>query len=172
MAAPRDPKAVSQGLEILQLRRQVAELSWDSAFGMLTRAAFLRDCRSLPPETYWVVFIDLDDIGVLNLTYGYAEVDRRVRLTFQPLQARGIVAARWYSGDEIVLRVPRRDDPQAVLSDLRRRAGDVGISFVDVTGEWQAGEAPIQTLVEALSMQICTIKQPAALPARPGGQDA
>ena len=116
--------------EIEYLQARVTELSWDETFGMLTRNAFLQYCGQLPPGGRSIVFLDLSEIGNLNNLYGYAEVDRRVKLIFSSLQIPGVTVARWYSGDEIVLLFDVSRDPGKWITKLRRRAQRYGISFV------------------------------------------
>ena len=48
--------------EINSLHERVRELSWDSAYGMYTRPAFLQFAMVMPRGTRYVSFIDLDRI--------------------------------------------------------------------------------------------------------------
>src|SRR5512135_1762743 len=89
--------------ELDLLRRKVQDLSWDDPFGMWTRKAFLARCQQQPAGRRRVGFLDLADLGKLNLKWGYTEVDRRVKATFACLSQGPELVGRWYSGDEIVI---------------------------------------------------------------------
>lgn len=134
-----------------KLRQQVAELSWDEPFGMLTRPAFLQLCRQLPVMPRWVAFLDMNNIGSLNLAHGYTEVDRRIRALFAGFRNRQDIVARWYSGDEIVILFAGSKSPQAAMIDLVAKAGEVGLEFIYQTGVWDSRHGTIEQTVNGLS---------------------
>lgn len=133
------------------LRQQVAELSWDEPFGMLTRPAFLHYCRRLPAAPRWVAFLDMNSIGSLNLLHGYAEVDRRVRAVFVSFHDHQDIVARWYSGDEIVILFTGTNNPRAVMLHLVHRARQFGLEFIYQTGLWDARNETVESAINALS---------------------
>lgn len=143
--------------EIVSLRRQVSALSWDEPFGMLTRTAFLQHCRELLPASRLIAFIDLNEIGLLNHRYGYQDVDRRIRASFSMFQRSPHVAARWYSGDEIVILFAENSDPASLIERLRRAAGVNGLSFVCAWGDWTCWREPVETAIQRLSTQVETV---------------
>jgi len=134
-----------------KLRQQVEELSWDEPFGMLTRPAFLQYCRQLPGKPRWVAFIDLNDIGCLNRLHRYTEMDRRIRALFAGIHERQGIAARWYSGDEIVILSSGARNPHATMMDLVFRGREVGLEFSFQTGVWDSRRETIEMAIEALS---------------------
>ena len=144
--------------EIDELRLKVAELCWDEPFGMLTRNAFLQRCRELPRIPCRIVFIDLDDIGDLNLRYGYKEVDRRIKSIFNGFYNPKELVARWYSGDEIVVLFDDVPDVAQRMHELQLAAHTQGITFVYATGVWQVGDFSVEEIVDSLSSQVCREK--------------
>jgi GGDEF domain-containing protein len=140
--------------EIQELRRRVAQLSWDATFGMWTRDAFIEFCRVMPRGVRAIAFVDLNDIHTLNHQLGYPEVDRRIRATFAIPFRRSDLVARWYSGDEIVILFDSdRLGAEHKLGELRESAGRHGLTFVSEIGEWQVGQQPIVEAINALSQR-------------------
>ena len=141
--------------EILDLRQQVQELSWDSSFGMWTRGAFLQFCDIMPRGRRIVVFIDLDQVHDLNEELGYTEVDRRVKATFSMPFRRSDVVARWYSGDEIVILFDTdREGAERKISQLEKSAASQGMAFQFEVGEWEVGKTVIEDVVSVLADRL------------------
>lgn len=145
--------------EIEALQQQVADLSWDAPFGMLTRTAFLQLCKTLPPRSRTIMFIDLNNIGILNLTLGYSAVDQRIRETFSCLHPPHEIPARWFSGDEIVVLFDEKSDPVHKIVELYRAGESHGIRFTYEAIEWDSGKQTIQSVIEPLSERVCASKQ-------------
>ena len=149
--------------EILDLRQQVQELSWDSSFGMWTRGAFLQFCDIMPRGRRIVVFIDLDQIHDLNEELGYTEVDRRVKATFSMPFRRSDVVARWYSGDEIVILFDAdREGTERKVAQLEKSAAGQGFTFKYEIGEWEVGKEIIEDVVGTLADRVTERKQAAS----------
>ena len=145
--------------EIALLQEQVSELSWDTAYGMWTRGAFLQFCQVMPRSTRIVVFIDLDDIHTLNKNVGYSEVDRRIRNTFSVPFRRSDVVARWYSGDEIVILFDSdREGANRKLEELVRSAAAEGMSLKNEIGEWEVGKQAAQDVIDVLADKVSGAK--------------
>jgi GGDEF domain-containing protein len=148
--------------ELEALRSQLAELSWDVPFGMWTRPAFLRLCQQIEPGLRPVAFIDLNDIGDLNLRYGYTEIDHRIKQLFARLGelSQCTLVGRWYSGDEIVIVFSQGEgNAFQTLFRLEEYAQQFfGMSFYYELGEWTAGDQPITAVIEALSNRTCNRK--------------
>ena len=141
--------------EIEDLRQKIEVLSWDDAFGMWTRNAFIQFCEVMPRGERVVVFLDMDDIHDLNHRHGYAEVDRRMRSTFSIPFRRSDIVARWYSGDEIVILFDSDlSGAERKVSQLETSAGQNGLSFQHEIGIWRVGERPITEIVDELSQQL------------------
>jgi hypothetical protein len=157
--------------EIDDLRRQVAELSWDEPFGMWTRGAFLRMCRGLRGGRRHVAFLDLNGIGDMNLQYSYSEVDRRIRMTFGLIRGSGDLVARWYSGDEIVIVFNTGREPYRIMARLRENARKYGITFTEALGDWEPERESIVEVIDSLSRAICTIKRPSSIAEKSRGVD-
>lgn len=140
---------------ILDLERKIRELSWDSAFNMWTRNAFLQFCSVMPRGVRTVAFIDLDDIHGLNASVGYREVDRRIRDTFSIPWRSSDIVARWYSGDEIVILFD--NDIQSAtdkMFELKKSGKSHDIGFVHELGSWVVGEETIECVVDNLTKRL------------------
>jgi len=145
--------------EIAALREQVKELSWDTAYGMWTRGAFLQFCQIMPRGTRTVVFLDLDRIHVLNERLGYSSVDRRISASFGGLFRRSDVVARWYSGDEIVILFDAdRAAAERKVEQLAQSARAQGLSFKYAIGDWEVGKEPIEDVVDGLAARVAEQK--------------
>ena len=124
--------------EILGLREKVRELSWDDAYHMYTRPAFLQFAQIMPRGRRILAFIDLDYIHRLDQELGYTEVDRRVQSTFSVPFRRSDIVARWYSGDEIVILFDsERDGAERKMEELAVAGRAEGLTFKFAIGdEW------------------------------------
>lgn len=141
--------------EIQALREQIRELSWDTAYGMWTRGAFLQFCQIMPRGTRTIVFLDLDRIHILNENLGYSSVDRRISAAFGGLFRRSDVVARWYSGDEIVILFDTdREAALRKVEQLAQSARAQGLTFTYAIGEWEVGKKPIEDVVDPLATDV------------------
>ena len=148
--------------ELEVLREKVRELSWDDAYGMYTRPAFLQFAQVMPRGQRVVAFLDLDAIHRLDQELGYAEVDRRIKQTFSVPFRRSDVVARWYSGDEIVILFDsERDGAERKLEELADAAREQGLTFKYDIGEWQVGKEPVEDIVDELARNV-TMQKAAA----------
>ncbi len=156
--------------ELRRLRQQVRELSWDDAFGMWTRRAFLQFCQVMPRGRRVVSFIDLNQIRMLNERLGYVEVDRRVKAAFSMPFRRSDIVARWYSGDEIVILFDSdRSGAERKISQLKDSAASQGLTFHHAIGAWEVGKRSIEDVVEGLTQEVTACKAKAAGSPHPGG---
>ncbi|MDP7449931.1 MAG: hypothetical protein QF689_15160 [Candidatus Latescibacteria bacterium] len=141
--------------EILGLRDKVRELSWDDAYGVYTRPAFLQFAQIMPRARRIIAFIDLDDIHRLDQELGYAEVDRRVQATFSVPFRRSDIVARWYSGDELVILFDsERIGAERKMEELAVAAAAEGLSFKFDIGEWDVGKEPVDDVIEGLTRNV------------------
>ena len=137
---------------IVDLERQIRDLSWDKSFDMWTKNAFLQFCSVMPRGCRAVAFIDIDDVHGLNHKHGYQEVDRRIRAMFAIPWRGGDIVARWYSGDEFVVLFDNHGDgPQRKIEELRASAESNGLAFVCELGTWDVGRRTITTVIGELS---------------------
>ncbi len=145
--------------EISELREKVKELSWDTAYGMWTRGAFLQFCQVMPRGKRTIVFIDFDEIHVLNKEHGYTEVDRRIQAAFSVPFRRSDVVARWYSGDEMVILFDG-DRPLAEnkLSELEESSRQNGLTFKYNVDDWEVGTQSIEEVVDRLANTLAKEK--------------
>jgi GGDEF domain-containing protein len=146
--------------EIGELKARVRRFAWDPAFGMYTRAALLAMSGSELRGRKSVVFLDLDRVHELNLLYGYAEVDRRIRAAFSSNTRRSDMwAARWWSGDEVLLVLDCGvGQVTAVVERLAHSAQEQGLSFTHAIGEWDSNGEELTSVVEHLSTQVLAQK--------------
>ncbi len=141
--------------EINSLHERVRELSWDSAYGMYTRPAFLQFAQVMPRDTRFLAFIDLDRIHHLDQELGYTEVDRRIKKTFSMNFRRSDVVARWYSGDEIVILFDSdREGADRKMEELAKSAHREGLSFKFAIGDWAVGKEPADDVIDVLSENV------------------
>ena len=145
--------------EIAELEEKVKALSWDTAYGMWTRGAFLQFCQVMPRGRRTVVFIDFDEVHIHNRDHGYTEVDRRIRASFSvPFRSSDLVA-RWYSGDEMVILFDGDHDfAESALRELEESAKSNGLTFKCEIGIWEVGKRPVEEVVEELSNKIAMQK--------------
>jgi GGDEF domain-containing protein len=127
---------------------------------MYTRAALLAMSGSELRGRKSVVFLDLDRVHELNLLYGYAEVDRRIRAAFSSNTRRSDMwAARWWSGDEVLLVLDcGTDQTEAVVQRLQQSAKEQELSFTHAVGRWNGDAEDLTSLVERLSTQVLAQK--------------
>jgi len=146
--------------EIDHLKERIRSLSWDSAFGMWTRGAFLQFCELMPRTSRWIAFIDFNDIHRLNMPRGHRWVDERIRQTFSiPFRASDIIA-RWYSGDEIVILFDgEREGADLKLAQLEGSAAEQGLSFEGALGRWRVGREDLTEVVDELSAEVSRRKR-------------
>ena len=147
--------------EIEALNQKIDALSWDGAFGMWTRNAFIQLCDVMPRGQRVVVFLDIDGVHDLNHRYGYSEVDRRIKNAFSIPFRRSDIVARWYSGDEIVILFDADvAGAKRKIRDLEASAGRYGLSFQHGMGTWNVSEKPITEIVKQLSQELVSIMDP------------
>ncbi len=143
--------------QIALLQSEIAELGWDTNFGMFTRNALLRHCRSLEGDARQVAFVDLEAIHSLNLLYGYAEVDARVRATFDTPWRNLHTVARWFSGDEIAIvfdEASSTEQARAQMCELESRAQAQGLGFDWAIGRWETGSESVEEAVARLAEEV------------------
>ena len=99
----------------------------DPAYGILTRAGGEAAWRRLHRSDIAIIFTDLDDLHTLNERLGYAEVNQRIATALQMRRNDLAIAMRWFSGDEIVVVVPRGDGMSAA-ERLQLALQDQGLS--------------------------------------------
>ncbi len=144
--------------ELERLRRKVQDLSWDDPFGMWTRKAFLEFCEQQPAGRKLVCFLDLNDLGKLDLKWGYTEVDRRVKAAFSCLSQGEDRVGRWYSGDEIVIlfQVGRAIGPKLRRLEEAARANE--LTYHMEIGTWEAGREAVVEVINRLSAKSALYK--------------
>lgn len=141
--------------EIAGLRDKVRELSWDDAYGMYTRPAFLQFAQVMPRGRRIVAFIDLDNIHRLDQELGYTEVDRRIKASFSMSFRRSDVVARWYSGDEIVILFDaERIGAERKMDELAASSRRQGMGFKYEVGVWDVGKEPVEDVVDELARKV------------------
>lgn len=145
--------------EIELLQEQINQLSTDPVFGMWTRNAFLQFCHVMPRGLRVVVFLDLDNLHVLNDQHGYEEVNSRIRAIFSVPFRRSDLIARWFSGDEIVILFDA-DEEFALrkIGQLEEAARQQGMSFHFQLGIWDVGKDLVETVVDELSAKVLAHK--------------
>lgn len=147
--------------EIEDLRGKIRALSWDDAFGMWTRGAFLHFCAVMPRGLRYVFFLDFTGIHDLNLRLGYREVDRRIQRTFSISFRTSDVIARWYSGDEVVILFDGgMEGALRKMAELKVSAASNGLAFRSDHDTWRVGEESIQEVVGRIAASLCRQREP------------
>src|SRR5690349_13837568 len=86
---------------IQQLEKENQELKMHAPYGILTRAAFELEKRTLTNGEY-AVFGDVDEMHRLNTEYGYETVNKRIREALHVRTGDLLLTGLWFSGDEFV----------------------------------------------------------------------
>lgn len=146
--------------QIIELERRVKELGWDDCFGIHTRAGFRHTCRMQPRGTRVLTFLDFDRIHELNETFGYEEVNHRIKELFSIGLRKSDLAGRHFSGDEIVMLLDVDDLTAAagILEKLQARASTLGLSFTWAYRQWSSGNG-LQDAVIELAEEVQEKKQ-------------
>jgi len=87
----------------VQQAKLIEQMSQDSVFGCQTRQALEMQYGQIWYKLGGVLFLDIDKMHNLNETYGYSEIDRRIKECLSSLRQSDVKAFRWYSGDELVI---------------------------------------------------------------------
>ena len=113
--------------EIVELKILLAAHENDEGFGILTRKGL--DLRLQDIESGKViVFLDLDNMKGLNHTFGYKEVDKKIKKLFSVIRQGDVIIGRYFSGDEIVLILPE-ENIKNIMDRLKEKAFDLSVSF-------------------------------------------
>jgi hypothetical protein len=147
--------------EIESLKGKISSLSWDDAFGMWTRSAFLHFCEIMPRGERCVFLLDFEDIHGLNQRIGYRAVDERINRTFSiPFRSSDVIA-RWYSGDEIVILFDGElAGAMHKMRELEASAAAKGLSFRWEHDQWRVGEEAVKDVVDRMAARLCRAKRP------------
>lgn len=154
------------GLEkrLFQLQKDVHDLCWDDSFGMQNSAGLRRKLRKLKSgNRYSVAFLDLDCLHELNEFYGYIEVNRRIKLTFDISFRASDILGRVFSGDEILLVIPE-DRPRLMklLRNFQARGVNEGISFISTIRHGIRGPLTgdkLESLLGELGRELLELKR-------------
>lgn len=90
---------------IEEMQAMILALGTDSVFGCKTRQYIELNWSEISNEIDAIIFIDLDNIHILNETLGYAEVDKMVKNSLSHFRHDDILVSRYYSGDEIIFMI-------------------------------------------------------------------
>jgi GGDEF domain-containing protein len=107
-----------------QLEKLVLDLGWNEGFGCYTRAGFEKIVwPQIVDEAEWIIFLDIDEMHVLNETHGYDAVNAMIKKSLA-LRASDYVAGQLGSGDEFLICLTRNKDrtpshPVALCERLR-----------------------------------------------------
>jgi GGDEF domain-containing protein len=145
--------------EIEALKGKIESLSWDDAFAMWTRSAFLHFCEVMPRGIRCVLLLDFDRIHELNARLGYRAVDERIRKTFAiPFRSSDLIA-RWYSGDEVVILFDGDlEGARRKMRELETSASDNGLSFRWDYDTWRVGAESVKEVADRIGARLCRIK--------------
>jgi len=123
--------------EILQ------EYRTDRAYGCYTRNCLeLEIWPVVAEQVRYVVFCDIDQMHTANDVYGYDAVDNKIRSAISNRES-DIVAARWYSGDELVFLIlegDRMGNSVMFVERIQARLFKEGLSATFGIVEMRAGE--------------------------------
>jgi len=147
--------------DIEHLNQEIRELSWDKTFNMYNSAGLFRKCKNIPPgEIYGVAFVDLDCLHHLNNIYGYDEVNKKIKATFDIKKGQGDFIGRIFSGDEIfVAGAGGLERLKILLKRITIQGRDHKISFRSSIRIWETGSCDIKTLLDEMGRELLRIKK-------------
>ena len=93
------------GLDIDKMRKifenKLNQLCHDEIFGILTRNGLNEKIREIN-KPFDFIFIDFNDLHLLNEKFGYEKVNRDIKELFEKFNRKHVIG-RYFSGDEIVI---------------------------------------------------------------------
>lgn len=104
----------------------IKQLSYDKAFGILTRNALDVEIEKL--KSFNCAFIDLNNIKSLNQILGYKKVNELIFNLFHQFKVNhpNCIIGRWFSGDEIMIIHP---DIETKIMYLELIGKEMGLTF-------------------------------------------
>jgi len=101
---------------------------FDKAFCILTRNALESEINRLK-GTFDALFIDFNNVSLLNKKLGYKKVNSLFRRIFKTFSFRDTdIIGRWFSGDEIVI-ITQYDNIEELCSRFKKHVNKIGIDF-------------------------------------------
>ena len=105
-------------------------LCYDDDFGMLSRNG-LNEVLKNNERTYNGIFIDFDNLKILNKEVGYVKVNHIIKNIFSTYKFRqSDIVARYFSGDEIVILT--QGDVQGMINRFKEHCKDKRMSFKQI----------------------------------------
>lgn len=143
--------ALPLGVEVV---RRLADAYRDRAYGCLTRVGLERRWTGRGA----VLFFDINRMHQLNTALGYREVDRRIReVLAEVCRAGEAMAARWQSGDEIVIWL--RAGLDAVAHIVARLQAALAARGIDAMFATAPAQRDLVATVAAASDQVQAMKR-------------
>ena len=102
--------------EIARLKTENEALKLHQPYGILTRAGFELEKRTLADAQY-AVFGDIDNMHGLNVLHGYETVNQMIRNALSLRHDDLLLTGLWFSGDEIVFII--KSNPEGFITRLR-----------------------------------------------------
>ena len=103
-----------------------------------------------------LVFLDFDNVHLLNKLHSYKVVDSRIKGTFS---FNADIIARWYSGDEIVIifNTSLANSKKSLLA-FEKSAKRNNLTFTSALTEWDPKSESITSAVDKLSERVTLLK--------------
>lgn len=120
--------------ENARLKRQVKHLSFDRAFGLLTRPALFLQYRKSASRNGYLVFLDLDHVKELNARIGKSAVNRLVARAVNVRDTDQAIVGRVFSGDELgyIIHSHPRGFAERLLQSLEKHSLHGTIAIVKI----------------------------------------
>jgi GGDEF domain-containing protein len=100
---------INLNLDKKELKQLVRALAWNDAYGCFTRAGFEKLVwQEIADQAKWIIFFDVDDMGLLNSQHGYDSVNAIIK-TSMGVRESDYMAGQWFSGDEFIICITDKD---------------------------------------------------------------
>ncbi len=143
--------------EMGNLKSLLKMLEWDDVFDMYSRRAFIQYCEANRDEWPVLAFIDIDEMNVLNKTWGYDAVNAKIRKAFKALSGSA-VCGRWFSGDEIAIAFKSHEEANAGMRLLKSAAAAEGFDFTHFIDRRYSRTVSIAQTVAELASAVADAK--------------
>lgn len=124
-------------IELERLKTENALLKTHAPYGILTRAGFEIEKRTLTNAQY-VVFGDIDRMHELNAAHGYETVNQMIRSALRLRSDDLLLTGLWFSGDEIVFVI--QSDPEGFCERVRSSFVKQGMTITLAFEQIQHGD--------------------------------
>lgn len=140
--------------EIDQLKKELGNLGWDSAWGVHTKSVLSLSNGYNGNGHKTVALLSFEGLNERKKELGNVEIDNRIKVIFrQPLRASDTVA-KWSDNEVALVLASNNGGAEIPLKRLAAEAEDKGITFSYVMKEFQHGRGSLPETIRELSKII------------------